>query len=137
MSTGMVDLSPKECRDLVARGRVGRVALCSHDGPQVFPVNFAVVDGDIVFRTSPYTQLGLEVRGRRVAFEVDDLDYDRAAGWSVVVKGEATAVEDPDEIAALRRRVPEPWAPGHRTLFVRLSPHGFTGRRVGDAFESR
>ncbi|MGH3317510.1 MAG: hypothetical protein ACRDO0_15330 [Nocardioidaceae bacterium] len=40
-------------------------------------------------------------------------------------------MEDPHEIARLRRTLPEPWAPGQRSLFVRVVVAQMSGRGVG------
>jgi hypothetical protein len=41
-------------------------------------------------------------------------------------------IDDVDETIALKRggRL-EPWAPGSRTMFVRITPAKVTGRRIG------
>jgi len=127
------DLSPAQCRERIGRGGVGRIVWCAHGRPQIQPVNFAVVDDDIVFRTAPYTGLGTQVAGRQVAFEVDEIDHDTQSGWSVVVHAEASAVQDADEIMRLRRSGPQPWAAGRRNLVIRLRPQRMTGRVVGEA----
>jgi len=126
------DMSPAQCRERIARGGVGRIVWCARGEPQIQPVNYAVVDDDIVFRTAPYTGLGMRVAGQRVAFEVDEIDHDAQSGWSVVVQAEARAVHDPDEIRRLRRSGPQPWAEGQRNLVIRLRPQRMTGRVVGE-----
>ena len=69
------ELSTDECRELLSAGLVGRVAVCTPVGPHVVPVNYAVVDDDVVIRTSPYSVLGSHARGSILALEVDHLDY--------------------------------------------------------------
>lgn len=132
MGPVFMDMSAAQCRERIARGGVGRVAWCAQGRPQIYPVNYMVVDGDIVFRTAPYTGLGMQVSGRPVVFEVDEIDHDAQRGWSVVVQAEAEAVHDPDEMMRLRRQGPEPWAEGQRNLLVRLRPQRVSGRIVGD-----
>lgn len=131
MSTGFAEMSVQECRDRIAGGGVGRIAMCAADGPQIFPVNFVLVDDAIVFRTAPYTRLATLVDGRSVVFEVDDLDTERRSGWSVEVRGTASVVQDGDEVMRLRRTGPEPWATGQRRMFVRVPLGTVTGRHVG------
>jgi nitroimidazol reductase NimA-like FMN-containing flavoprotein (pyridoxamine 5'-phosphate oxidase superfamily) len=131
MGATFVTLSQEECRERLAGASVGRVAFCTPQGPTIYPVNVGVVDGDVVFRTAPYTDLGTQVGGSQVALEVDELDPADASGWSVVVHGEAVRVDDPDEAAQLRRPLPEPWAPGQRSLFVRVVVTQISGRGVG------
>jgi uncharacterized protein len=125
-----VTLSQEECRERLAGASVGRVAFCTPQGPSIYPVNVGVVDGDVLFRTAPYSELGSQVGGRQVALEVDEVDPADASGWSVVARGEAVPVDDPDEVARLRRTLPEPWAPGQRVLFVRVVVAQVSGRVV-------
>jgi nitroimidazol reductase NimA-like FMN-containing flavoprotein (pyridoxamine 5'-phosphate oxidase superfamily) len=128
------ELSASECAQLLSTGGVGRVALCTSDGPQIYPVNYTVVEGAVMFRTSSYSALGTAlVKRPRVAFEVDHLEPERQRGWSVVASGTAEPMDDPDEVAGLRpRSLLVPWAEGTRNLLVRMSGQRLTGRRVGD-----
>lgn len=125
------ELTPRECRDLLASQEVGRVAVCMHDGPVVLPVNF-VLDGDsVVFRTAPYGILGRHAWHGRVAFEVDHADPATRSGWSVLARGTGELMEGEEEIALIRAfHNPQPWAPGSRLLYVRLTWDELTGRRV-------
>ncbi len=127
--TGELDL--RTCRELLAQGEVGRVALCTPAGPQILPVTYVVDGTSVVFRTAPYGVLGRHAWHGRLAFEVDEIDVASRSGWSVVATGPGELVEDPDELAELRAfRDPHPWAPGSRLLYVRLRWHTLTGRRV-------
>lgn len=122
-----------ECLELLASQPVGRVAYCDLNGPVVLPVNHVVEGEDIIFRTSPHTELARQIRKGHIAFEVDDFDAGNQSGWSVLVHGSAE-YEDSVETRPLDR--PEPWADGFRPLIVRITPRLITGRRVsprGDA----
>lgn len=130
MTTELIDISREECLALLADSSVGRVAFCGPSGPQLYLVSFVLDGEDLVFRTAAYSTLGRDVRGQRVAFEVDRLDTDQRSGWSVVVTGRAEAIDDPDEIARVRHSGdPQPWAEGTRRLYVRVTPRQVTGRR--------
>ena len=48
-------LDQERCRALLAEKRVGRVAVVVNGVPEVVPVNYAVVDGDVVFRSGSGT----------------------------------------------------------------------------------
>jgi hypothetical protein len=128
------ELTPRECADLIASGGVGRVAVCTQGGPEIYPVNYTVVEGAIVFRTSAHSGLGLALLKRpSVVFEVDQLEHERMRGWSVVAHATAEPMEDLDEIAGLRPRWHlAPWAGGTRNLRIRLRWQELAGRRVGD-----
>ncbi|GAB2518497.1 pyridoxamine 5'-phosphate oxidase family protein [Nocardiopsis aegyptia] len=125
-------LSRRACLDLIGPGGVGRVAFVSptRSGPVVLPVNYALVDGDVAFRTAADAELVRQLPGY-VGFEVDRLDDTMSEGWSVLVTGLARIVHDPDEDAALRALAPvRPWAGGERETYVRVTPDQVTGRRV-------
>ena len=125
------DLAVDECLDLLMRSSVGRVAWCGPDGPQVVPMTIAMHNGAVVFRTVAYSALARAVRGATLAVEVDELDPASRTGWSVLAVGHAETVAEPHDLAELwRNGGPEPWAPGVRTLFVRVVPRRITGRRI-------
>ncbi|MEU6912798.1 helix-turn-helix domain-containing protein [Streptomyces olindensis] len=124
------ELTEAECRALLATHGVGRLAVAADAGPVVLPVNYSVVDGAIVFRTEPGTVLA-GADGRQVAFEVDRVDEAFSEGWSVLVRGPARAVTDPDETARLDDQAySPPWAGGRRELWLRVEPVAVTGRRI-------
>ena len=89
----MTILETDTCWDLLRQADVGRLAVSIADHPDIFPINFVVDHGTVVFRTAEGTKLAAAVLGRSVAFEVDG--YDPAAGdaWSVVIKGHAREIE--------------------------------------------
>lgn len=127
------DLSPSECRAHLAQHQVGRAAVVTPEGPHIIPVNYALVDEAVVFRTSPFTVLATHGREATIAFEVDDFDQVTKEGWSVLVRGHTSPVFDSREITHIRQIwEPVPWAGGTRTLFIRLTPTHITGRRIGE-----
>src|SRR5215207_10851350 len=127
--TGVYHLEPNECWALLRDSQVGRLAVSVLNRPDIFPVNFVVDHGSIVFRTAEGTKLAAAVLGRAVAFEVDG--YDEAAGdaWSVVVKGRAEELESMHDLFEALDLPLFPWhaAPKHR--FVRILSEEITGRR--------
>jgi hypothetical protein len=63
---------------------------------------------------------------------VDQFDYERQHGWSVVARGRAEVLTDPAEIARVRETwEPRPWAGGLRGVYLRLRWVQISGRRVG------
>jgi nitroimidazol reductase NimA-like FMN-containing flavoprotein (pyridoxamine 5'-phosphate oxidase superfamily) len=132
------ELTEKECRDLLGAGGVGRVALAAPDGPHIVPVNYAVHDDSVVFRTTPYSVLGTHGWRTRLAFEVDHVDHERWRGWSVVAAGPGEMIEDADELAAIQTFWdPRPWAGGNRLLYLRLRWDRLTGRQIGAGWTPR
>jgi hypothetical protein len=90
-------------------------------------VNFRVFEGSLILRTAQGTKL-LELSvNRYVAFEADSWTDTEAA--SVVVRGVANVVERRSELDELHALGLRPWAPGLKTVFVRIRPAAFAGRR--------
>jgi nitroimidazol reductase NimA-like FMN-containing flavoprotein (pyridoxamine 5'-phosphate oxidase superfamily) len=132
-----VEMTLEECLDLLRGGVVGRVALSTPMGPRILPVNYAIYHDAIVFRTTPYSELGTYGWHSEVAFEIDHIDYEKHQGWSVVAYGRAELVEDAEEVADIRRTWdPRPWASGARSLYMKLVWRDLTGRRLGGDWAS-
>ena len=123
-------LDADECRQLVAAHPVGRVAVLVHGAPEIFPVNHALVDGTIVFRTDDGTKLRALLEYPRTCFEVDGLDVDRRTGWSVMVKGVAREVTRPAELARLGSLPLLYWGVGPKSHLVAIDASEITGRAV-------
>lgn len=124
-------ISEGECWQLLAEHdvKIGRVSL-AEPAPSILPVNYAVDDRRIVFRTAEDTTLDLPVDGVAVAFEADQVSGDWRGGWSVLVRGRAARVADPDEVARLQRLGVEPWAPVGRVRYIRIDADSVSGRRI-------
>ena len=112
---------------------VGRIVYTRQALPAVEMVNFALVGGDIVIRTSAEGKLAAATRGAVVAFEADSVDLAERTGWSVTIVGQARAVTDGAEIRRLERAAPPSWVTGQSGHFIRISPAMVNGRRVAPA----
>ena len=123
-------LSDGECLRLMASAPVGRIVYTVRAMPAVEPVNFALLNGQVVFRTEPGSKLAAAVSHSVVAFQADQLDYVTHTGWSVTIVGTAQEVSDPAEVARLQEGGLVSWAPGERKHFVRIKPGVITGRRL-------
>ncbi|MEV4611608.1 pyridoxamine 5'-phosphate oxidase family protein [Kitasatospora sp. NPDC049258] len=124
------ELQPWECWAKMAPGGVGRVAVSTAEGPQVVPVNYRVLDGTVLYRTTERSTAATAV-GARVAFEVDQLDEALSTGWSVLVTGPAHQVTEADAMEWFGRHAdPRPWAGGRRDTWVRIRPGKITGRII-------
>lgn len=133
-----IEMSRPDAEALLRTGVVGRVALCGPDGPHLVPVNYSVVDDQVLVRTAPYSQLGRLARGNVVAFEVDHLDLEQHHGWSVVVRGRAEVVEDHAELEHLEAVwPPRPWVAGHKPMVIRIPWGEVTGRTLGRGWDPR
>jgi len=132
------DLAGTECVELLRAGLVGRVAVCTPDGPHLLPVNYSVVDDAVVIRTTPYSLLGSNAKGSVLAVEVDQFDYELERGWSVVVRGRCDVVVDPSQLEHIRKTWnPTTWARGGRTLYLRMRWTEISGRRLGQGWDPR
>lgn len=129
--SGLGVLPREECLKLLAAARLGRVAFISQGDPVILPVNHGMDGEDIIFRTSTGTKLLAADTEQVVAFEVDGYDADRRAGWSVMVRGVASTVEDAEEVKRLSLLGVWPWADLiERTHWVRINTLSMTGRQV-------
>lgn len=115
---------------LLRQAEVGRLAVVVDNEPDIFPINFIVDHGSIVFRTSEGTKLAAAA-GRSVAFEVDGFDSVSGEAWSVVVKGRARLIEQMHELIDSFDLPVFPWHAGPKPRFVRIdpAPDGLTGLR--------
>jgi nitroimidazol reductase NimA-like FMN-containing flavoprotein (pyridoxamine 5'-phosphate oxidase superfamily) len=132
------ELDEDTCLQLISRGGIGRIGYTGRFGLVMLPVNYVLHDGAVVFRTAEHGPLdedlrtGIDGAEYKVAFEIDDIDLAGRQGWSVLIQGPAHHVTAADRGAALNAGV-EPWAPGDRELFVRITPTRITGRRISPA----
>ena len=128
---GLELLDEDEARELLRTGEVGRVGITIGALPAIFPVNYRVIDGAIVFRTSPGSKMSAAVAGAVVAFEVDDYQLADGSGWSVLAVGLAEVVHDIAVTFQVLEAGLEPLAGGdRRTTIVRIEPSFISGRRI-------
>lgn len=126
---GLEILSEEESLRLLGTAGIGRIGISLGAMPAILPVNYALLNGDIVFRTGEGLKLRAALHHTVVAFQVDRADPTSHEGWSVLVVGTARELADADLEAA--RRVPvTPWAPGERGHLVRIRPEFISGRRI-------
>jgi uncharacterized protein len=125
----MEHLDEDSCWALLRTTSVGRLAVDDGGRPDIFPVNFVVDGGTIVFRSGAGTKLAAAVLMRWVALEIDGFDYDDRTAWSVVVKGTASTVDGLDDVLAVESLRLEPWVDSAKPVFVRISARDVTGRR--------
>jgi nitroimidazol reductase NimA-like FMN-containing flavoprotein (pyridoxamine 5'-phosphate oxidase superfamily) len=129
-------LPEAECLRLIAAGGVGRIGYMGRFGPTILPVNFALQDGTIVFRTGQHSPMGEDLRTGiadaeyKVAFEVDEISPATREGWSVLIQGSAHHVDSDNELAEARRSGVQTWPGGEKDLFIRILPDRTTGRRI-------
>ena len=96
----------------------------------VLPVNYLLVDGDVIFRTDPGSKLRAALHNAAVAFEVDGVDQQLEVGWSVLVRGFVSEVTDEAELEQLHASPLSAWAPGAKSHYLRVSHRQITGKRI-------
>ena len=123
-------LPREECLELLQfNSFVGRLGFVLDGRPIVLPVNYLAEEDSLVFCTGVGTALSSAV-GAPVAFEVDGVRPLYRSGWSVLVRGIATAVTDPTEVETLRRGPLTSWAAPGPQLWVRVSIDEISGRQI-------
>jgi hypothetical protein len=127
---GLELLTEDDCWELLRTGEIGRVATTIHALPAIFPVTYTTIDATIVFRTSAGSKLAAAAQEAVVAFEVDAYDRGDRSGWSVLLVGRSEIVHDLELTGRVIGAGLEPWAGGHRTEIVRITPGFVSGRRV-------
>jgi nitroimidazol reductase NimA-like FMN-containing flavoprotein (pyridoxamine 5'-phosphate oxidase superfamily) len=128
--TWMEHLSAEACWDLLKTTPVGRVVVLVDGAPEVYPVNYVVDGRTVAFKTAPGSKLrGLD-RSPTTCFEVDVIDAERHAGWSVMVKGRAVDVTAAEERTVLGEKPLTLWTAGEKDHWVRIRPTEVSGRRI-------
>jgi nitroimidazol reductase NimA-like FMN-containing flavoprotein (pyridoxamine 5'-phosphate oxidase superfamily) len=125
---GIEVLEAHTCWELLRSSDVGRLAVAIGDHPDIFPVNFVVDHGTVVFRTAEGTKLAAAVLGRAVAFEVDGYDAEAGDAWSVVMKGRAVEIERMQDVFDALDLPLFPWHASPKHRFVRIEPDDVSGR---------
>ena len=84
----------------------------------------------ILIRSVPGTKLDAALSGQVVAFEIDGFTDDGVAGWSVLVRGSADEVTDPEERAKAEEVEIHNYAFDEQPeRIVLISTAGMSGRR--------
>jgi uncharacterized protein len=124
------ELSVSQCWALLRDSVVGRVAVVRGDRPEIFPVNFVVDHGTVLFRTATGSKLAaVTPSSAPVAFEADSYDPVKGEAWSVIAKGRASEVTGIHEVFDLAELPLFPWHIAPKPHFVRIEPDELTGRR--------
>jgi nitroimidazol reductase NimA-like FMN-containing flavoprotein (pyridoxamine 5'-phosphate oxidase superfamily) len=125
----ITELTLHECLELLRSAEVGRLAVSQPAHPHVFPVNYVVDHGTVVFRTAAGTKLDAIALDHDVTFEADGYDAASGDAWSVIVKGRAAEVPTASELVAAAELPLFPWQAGAKPRVVRIEPLETTGRR--------
>ena len=119
-------LAEQECWELLRTHELGRLGFHLLEQVHVVPINYAVDDDTLLFRTAEGSKLLGVVMHGDVVFEIDEFDERHA--WSVIVRGTARLL---DEASAHRAdNLPlRPWVDDPKYDVVEIVPTEISGRR--------
>ena len=100
--------------------------------PAVFPVNYAVEGDHVYFRTAPGTKLEAASHNAIVAFQIDHIDPEAHTGWSVLVVGPSSVLDDPDAVERLADLPLPRWISGGPETLVALKAELVSGREIAE-----
>ncbi len=123
------NLAERDCIELLARQVLGRVAVVVEGRARVFPVNYVLDGGHIVFRTDEGTKLDAARAGAVVTFEIDQSDPLYHTGWSVMATGPLETVTDSQELGRVRGLPVRAWG-REGQHWVRMPITSISGRRI-------
>ena len=127
---GFAVLGESACWELLPDTGVGRVAWVEPDGRiLVVPVNFGRDGRAVIIRTGDTDLRAAAVAGSRCAFQVEDLEPGLRSGWTVLLDGTLTEVEDEDVAERLARLV-DPWLREPRPYVLLLQTLQVSGRSL-------
>ena len=135
-SPALEKLDEAECLRLISPGGIGRIAFTGRYGLSVFPVNYKLHDGTIVFLTAQDSPTGEDLSTGiahaeyQVAFEIDQINPETREGWSVLIHGPAHHMSSAAERAAVTASGVTPWPRGAREHAIQITPTAITGRRL-------
>ena len=110
-----------------------RLAVTIAGDVDIFPINYAVDHGTIVFRSAEGSKVTGALSGANVAFEVDSDDQRSGLASSVVIKGRAQAITSTAELLDTASLPLSPWHGSPKGRFIRITPHQISGRRFSRA----
>lgn len=120
-------LEDREAWNLLSGVSLGRLVTSFGGQLEIFPVNFAVQNGTVLFRTAEGTKLFTTVMNEKVLFEADD--HTAAEGWSVIVRGTAHMLSSAEDIHQADRAGLTPWVATEKLRYVRITPTAISARR--------
>ncbi len=119
-------MTADECWQMLKENEFGRLAFHLAGEVHITPINYAVDNRTMLFRTAEGNKLLGVVMNADVAFEIDDYTDDTAA--SVIVRGRARVLEG-DEVYRAESLPLRPWVPTVKNVVVEIEPTELSGRR--------
>jgi uncharacterized protein len=120
-------LSEGECWARLEAAEFGRMAYHLADEVHIAPVNYAVDQGRLIFRTSEGSKLLGVVMNEDVAFEIDRIDDAVETAWSVIARGRAHILDGDEARQADNLRL-RPWVSSEKHNVVAITVEEVSGR---------
>lgn len=144
----MIDLTHDECLRILEEGYIAHIGVEADGEPYVTPMSYALVGGNVCFRTGPGKRVEALRENPHCCIEITILREGHA--WeSILFWGDATFVEDPnqraDVVAALLRKYHTESALGSSSPaflpeehpIISIAPERLSGRASGRDFSSK
>ena len=125
-SVPVVALSEEQCWERLREMELGRLVTHVGDILDIFPVNYIVDGGGLLFRTGQGSKLFELTINDEVLFEVDD--HTETEAWSVIVRGHAHRLETFADVERADGLGLTPWIPTLKYIYVRIEPTRISGR---------
>lgn len=119
-------MQPPECWAALRGADLGRLSFVMDGQPEIFPINYVVDGGTVVFRTGAQSTIATALDGRPVAFEVDG--HTDGLAWSVIVKGAAREISGLYDSLSAAGLPLHPEQAGHKDRVARITPSEISGR---------
>lgn len=121
------ELDEQQCWELLSQARFARLGTLDEGQIDITPLNIATDGQKIYFRTAKGHKLTQLTLNPTVAVEVDRAEGGTAV--SVLVRGQARQLTDPEEIQHVESLALNPWLNTEKLEFVEITPTRVTGRR--------
>src|SRR6476661_511161 len=89
---GLQILDEQQCRSLVQRVRVGRIALTHRAMPLILPVTFGFADPDLIISVGAGVLAEAAEQSQIVCLQADGSEADAMTSWSVSVIGQLAPI---------------------------------------------
>lgn len=119
-------MTDDECWEMLHAHELGRLAWADDDQVTILPVNYAVDERTIVFRTAEGSKAEAVVHDRPLAFQIDSVEGE--IGRSVLVRGRGHVLPASEE-ARLEQVGLRAWLGPGRPILVVVDPTDVSGRR--------
>jgi nitroimidazol reductase NimA-like FMN-containing flavoprotein (pyridoxamine 5'-phosphate oxidase superfamily) len=127
---GLQILDEQQCRLLVQRVRVGRIALTHRAMPLILPVTFGFADPDLIISVGAGVLAEAAEQSQIVCLQAEGY-ADGMTSWSVSVIGRLAPMVAERDIVMAEQLGITPWSTAGQQHFARLTPEVTTGRARG------